>query len=491
MNKILKQSFWSTIIIYIGVVLGFINSIFLFPKFLSPDQIGLIRQIISASTILIPLATFGVSASYIKFYPTFNISKKEKNEYFTFYFLIISISYLLIFSILNFLFDDIKNVFTEKSDLLFQYFDILLLILLFMSFSSLFEAFLKSRYNTIMNNYVNGVSNRLLTSISIIIFSYGLISFNDLIFLQPLIYFIGLLILVSYSYQIEKFSFNLNFQNIKKSLNKIINFNSYSFLGAFSSMLVLNVDVLMVTSILGLTQTGIYTTAFYIGMIIEIPRRAISQISTPYISENLKNNNYSKIEKNYKDVSLHQCMIGVIFLVIILINLDNIYNIIPNTEKFISGKNVVYIIGISKLIIMSFSYNSELISLSKYYRFTVITILSLALLTIILNLLLIPFYGMEGAALASLISITIFNIIKFLYIKIKMKISPFSINTLKIILIGIFIYYFSSFIPQFENNFLDIILKSTVTMSFYIITLYSLKISPAFNEIIKKIIGKR
>ena len=78
MNKILKQSFWSTIIIYIGVVLGFINSIFLFPKFLSPDQIGLIRQIISASTILIPLATFGVSASYIKFYPTFNISKKEK-----------------------------------------------------------------------------------------------------------------------------------------------------------------------------------------------------------------------------------------------------------------------------------------------------------------------------------------------------------------------------------------------------------------------------
>ena len=491
MNRILKQSFWSTIIIYIGVVLGFINSIFLFPKFLSPDQIGLIRQIISASTILIPLTTFGVGASYIKFYPIFKKNKNEKNEYFTFYFLIISISYLLIFSILNFLFNDIKNLFTEKSELLFQYFDILLLILLFMSFTSLFEAFLRSRYNTIMNNYVNGVSNRLLTSISIIIFSYGLISFNDLIFLQPLIYFIGLLIIIFYSYKIEKFTINLNFQNIKESFNKIINFNAYSFLGAFSTMLVLNVDVLMVTSILGLTETGIYTTAFYIGMIIEIPRRAISQISTPYISENLKNNNYSKIEKNYRDVSLHQSMIGVIFLVLILINLDNIYNIIPNTEKFISGKNVVYIIGISKLIIMSFSYNSELISLSKYYRFTVITILSLALLTIILNVLLIPLYGMEGAAIASLISITIFNIIKFLYIKLKMKISPFSIDTFKIILIGIFIYYFSSFIPQFENIYLDIILKSIITISFYISILYSLRISPAFNKMMKKVIGKR
>ena len=71
-----------------------------------------------------------------------------------------------------------------------------------------------------------------------------------------------------------------------------------------------------------------------------------------------------------------------------------------------------------------------------------------------------------------------------------MKISPFSINTLKIILIGILIYYFSSFIPQFENIFLDIILKSTITMSFYIVIIYSLKISPSFNKIIKKVIGK-
>ena len=56
----------------------------------------------------------------------------------------------------------------------------------------------------------------------------------------------------------------------------------------------------MVTSFLGLSDTGIYTTAFYIGMIIEIPRRAISQISVPFISENIKKKNFSKIEKNYK-----------------------------------------------------------------------------------------------------------------------------------------------------------------------------------------------
>ena len=165
----------------------------------------------------------------------------------------------------------------------------------------------------------------------------------------------------------------------------------------------------MVTSILGLSDTGIYTTAFYIGMIIEIPRRAISQISIPFISEQVNNKNFEKIEKNYKDVSLHQMLIGVLFLILIFINLQNIYNLLPNSKNFISGMDVVYIIALSKLVMMSFSYSSELINFSKYYKFTVVTIIILAFLTISLNLILIPKFGMIGAAYASLISCLLYT----------------------------------------------------------------------------------
>ena len=67
MGILLRQSFWSTIVIYFGGVLGFINSIILFPSFLDTEQIGIIRQIISASTLLIPITTFGVNSAYVKF----------------------------------------------------------------------------------------------------------------------------------------------------------------------------------------------------------------------------------------------------------------------------------------------------------------------------------------------------------------------------------------------------------------------------------------
>ena len=220
-------------------------------------------------------------------------------------------------------------------------------------------------------------------------------------------------------------------------------------------------------------------------MIIEIPRRAILQISTPFISENIKENNFKKIEKNYKDVSIHQMLIGVLFYVILILNVDNIFNLIPNSKEFSAGKDVVYIIGLSRLVIMVFSYNSELISFSKYYKFTVITIIALAVITVTLNFYLIPEYGMVGAAYASLLSLIFFNLIKYIFIKIKMKITPFSINSIKTVLVGIFVYLAVLSIPESNNTIVDIIIKTTLSSFIFVITAYTLKISPELNKLIK------
>ena len=487
MGKILKQSFWSTVVIYFGVLLGFINSIILFPKFLSTEQIGLIRQIISASTLLIPITTFGVNSAYVKFYHFFKDSISGKKEFFSFNFFIVLLSYVITSFLIYIFFDEIKFIFNEKSDLFIDYFYIVYYILFILSISTLFESYLRARYETVMSNIVNGVSNRFFTAITILLLSQSIINFNELINIQIAIYSFGLLILIYHSNKKDSISFTFKFPEIRPYFKKILNFSSYSFLGSFSNIIVLNVDVLMVTSLLGLSQTGIYTTAIYIGMVIEIPRRAISQISIPFISENIKNNNFNKIQKNYKEISLHQILIGTLFFILIVTNLNNIFNLIPNSEEFIKGKDVVYIIGLSKLIIMSFSYNSELISLSKYYRFTVITIIILAFISIMLNLILIPKYGMIGAAYASLISILLYNIIKFIFIKVKMKISPFSIDSFKIIIVGLIVFIIINyFIPSISNPLLDIVIKSIVTTSIYLGVLYKLNVSSKFNDLLNQ-----
>ena len=485
MGKILKQGFWSTVVIYFGVILGFINSIILFPKFLTTEQIGLFRQIISASTLLVPLTTFGVSAAYVKFYPIFKKSSEQKNQFFSYNLLVILISYLFTTLCIYFFFNEISLIFKENSQLFLDYFYVVYSILFILSLSVLFESYLRSRYDTILSNIINGVSNRIFTSISIILFSFSLLNFKNIIDLQIIIYGLGLITIILYAYKKDSFKLFMSFNKIKFKIKEIFNYSAYSFIGLSSNIIVLNIDVLMVTSLLGLSETGIYTTAFYIGMIIEIPRRAISQISIPYISENIKEQNFKKIEKNYKDISIHQMIIGVLFYMILILNIDNIFNLIPNSEKFYSGKDIVYIIGLSKLIIMSFSYNSELISLSKYYKFTVITIICLAILTIGLNLFLIPIFGMIGAAYASLISITFYNLLKHIFIKYKMKISPFSINSIKTILVGIFVYFAVLSIPKNDIILIDIFIKTIISSFIFVISIYALKISPDLNKLIK------
>ena len=485
MGKILKQGFWSTVVIYFGVILGFINSIILFPKFLTTEQIGLFRQIISASTLLVPLTTFGVSAAYVKFYPIFKKSSEQKNQFFSYNLLVILISYLFTTLCIYIFFNEISLIFKENSQLFLDYFYVVYFILFILSLSVLFESYLRSRYDTILSNIINGVSNRIFTSISIILFSFSLLNFKNIIDLQIIIYGLGLITIILYAYKKDSFKLFMSFNKIKFKIKEIFNYSAYSFIGLSSNIIVLNIDVLMVTSLLGLSETGIYTTAFYIGMIIEIPRRAISQISIPYISENIKEQNFKKIEKNYKDISIHQMIIGVLFYIILILNIDNIFNLIPNSEKFYSGKDIVYIIGLSKLIIMSFSYNSELISLSKYYKFTVITIICLAILTIGLNLFLIPIFGMIGAAYASLISITFYNLLKHIFIKYKMKISPFSINSIKTILVGIFVYFAVLSIPKNDIILIDIFIKTIISSFIFVISIYALKISPDLNKLIK------
>ena len=488
MGKLLKQSFWSTIIIYIGVILGFINSIILFPKFLSTEQIGLVRQILSASIMLVPLTTFGTSAAYLKFYPKFKENNDQKNQLLTLQLMIIILSCFVTCSIIFLSVDYIKFYINDNSKLLFQYFHLLYFLVIIFSLSSIFEAYLKSRYEIILNNYVNGVSNRFLTGIFLIFFSLNIIDFNFFLNLQILIYLFGLIILIIYSQKKEKIVLVLNIRKIRKSIKKILNFCSFSFLGNFSHILVLNIDILMVTSILGLSDTGIYTTAFYIGMIIDIPRRAISQISLPFISENIQKKNFKIIEDNYREISINQMMIGILLFNLIIVNLDNIYDLMPNSEKFISGKSVVGIIALSKLIIMSFSYNSEIISLSKYYRFTVLLIMILAIFTIGLNLILIPKYGMIGAAYSSLFAVLIFNIIKFIFLKIKMDISPFNYKTLLLAIIGILIYILTVFIPNFKNPIIDIMINSFIISIIYLCLIIKLKLSPKFNSIFYNLI---
>ena len=486
MGILLKQSFWSSLIIYIGVLIGFINSLILFPKYLKTEEIGLLRQIISAATLLLPLAAFGISGTSIKFYPEFSKDVKSKNEFFSFQFLLTIIGLFLVL-ILTFIFNkELINFFSKKSELITDYFDIIFFILFLLTLSTIFESYLKSRMHIILPNFTNGVLNRIFTGFSVLLLSASIINFHQMIYLQVPIYSIGVLILIFYSYKKEKFTIDLNFIKIKNKINSILNFNIYSLISGFGNIIILNIDILMISALLGLSDTGIYTTAFYIAIIIEMPRRAVSQISTPILSKLFKENNLKSIKNYYKIVSINQLIIGSLLFLLVISNLENIFNLIPNKDNFIKGISIVPIICIAKLITMSSSFGSELILMSKHYKFSVTSIIILAIITVISNYFLIPIYGINGAAYAALLSSIIFNLSKIIFIYYKYRFLPFSIKSVYVIIITIITFLIIYFLPSNQNYILDILFKSFFIMIFFVPIIYLFKVSIDLNKLIDK-----
>ena len=491
MGVFLKQSFWSSLIIYFGVIIGFINSLILFPKYLNTEQIGLLRQIISAATLLLPLSAFGISATAIKFYPEFSLDNKSKNQFFSIQLLLTIIGFFSVLIIIFSFFPLISEFFSKKSELIINYFDVIIFILLLLTISTIFEAYLRARMHIILPNITNGVLNRILTGSSILLLSASLISFNEMIYFQIPIYALGVIILIIFSYKKERFKLDFHLDKIKNKIKDIFNYNLYSLISGFGNVIILNVDILMISALLGLSDTGIYTTAFYIGIIIEMPRRAVSQISTPILSKLFRNKDLNSINYNYKMVSINQLIIGMLLFLLIVTNLNNIYNLIPNNQNFISGIGVVPIICLAKLITMASSFSSELIMMSKHYKFSVTSIIFLAIITILSNYFLIPKFGINGAAYAALISSIGFNLTKTIFIYLKFGFFPFSKNTFIVLILGIIIYLIIKQFSIIDNIIIEIITKSLIITTLFILPIYFLNVSQEFNRIIKRYINKK
>ena len=97
-------------------------------------------------------------------------------------------------------------------------------------------------------------------------------------------------------------------------------------------------------------------------------------------------------------------LIGGFILLAIWLNIDLIFHILPNGATFATAKYVVLILGVSQLVLGTFTICLTALNYSRYYAFSLILSLVLTVSAIMLNNYLVPLYGMEGAALSNLIS---------------------------------------------------------------------------------------
>jgi O-antigen/teichoic acid export membrane protein len=227
------------------------------------------------------------------------------------------------------------------------------------------------------------------------------------------------------------------------------------------------------------------------GLMIAIPRNVIAAISTPILAQAWKRDDHAQIADIYKKSSANLLLVGCFLFLGIWCNLDFIYQIIPNHEVYEAGKWVVLMVGISKVIDMGTGLNSEILINSKYYRYDLFFYLILAIGIVVGNLIFIPLYSYNGAALASLIALGGYNAIKYFFLWNKMGMQPFDMKTLGIILSSILIGYIVLAIPVIgENWFVNVGLRSTAIALLFFGACWAFNLSPDIRLMIENKLKK-
>jgi O-antigen/teichoic acid export membrane protein len=161
-----------------------------------------------------------------------------------------------------------------------------------------------------------------------------------------------------------------------------------------------------------------------------------------------------------------------------------LYEILP--EKFTGGLFIVIIIGLAKLYDNLMGNNNAIIFNSDYYRVVLFFGVLLAVTAIIFNMILIPLYGIEGSAIATFLAIIIYNTLKLVFVKMKLKMHPFSFTTIKVLfLLALFTFSFY-YIEFWFHPIINIILKSIIVVLLYLVVIYKFNFSEDINTQLKK-----
>lgn len=489
MGLVVRQSIQSSLISYTGVVIGYINLLYLYPKYLAPEQVGLLRTLQDAAILFTPFAQFGLAQTIIRYYPRFVSDKPTSQQFINLMLLLTLLGFGIFYLIYQYFEPTLLSYFEENAAAVLHYSSIIIGLTLCLVLVAILEAFSRSLLRTVIPNLLREVGSRLFLSILVLLYFSGTLSFDQFVVGTLVAHLVWLILLILYLTFNHELSFKASLPSVeKKKMVELLQFSLLSFAGMAGMILVGKIDSMMVAALLGLAANAVYTTAFYMATVIEIPKRAISQLAMPLISRAFEKNDMQDIERIYRKTSLNQFIIGLLLLMGVWINLDTLFNLMPNGDHYELGKWVVMIVGAGKLVDMVFGPSSEIIVLSKYYKFNIVLVLGLACLVIISNQLLIPRYGIEGAAWGSALALVIFNMVKYLFIYATLKIQPFSSGTIKVMGIGGFTLLINSLIPVFESSLVDVVVRSLMATLIFGSLIIIVKPSEEVTELYQQVL---
>ena len=502
MGVVARQSIKGTIANYIGVAIGLVTTFFVQTKLLTAEEIGLVEVLAQSALLFSGLAQLGTNSSAIRYYPYFKDEDSRDHGFFGWTLIVPFIGFLIFLTVFFIFKGAISNTFGDKSKLFVDYVDFVIPLAFLMLYLSVFETNSNLLLRIAVPKFIREVGLRIMLLVIYLLYGFDIISLKGLVIFFCSSYGIATLLNIIYLLSLKRISFKIDLKYISRKLkNDFIFYTLFMITSALAGNITPLLNKFFLAGKEGLFTAGIFTIAVNIAMVVEMPYRSLGTISKPMISEGIASSNIKEVNKICQSVTLHQLIAGAMIFFVVWANLDLFFDLLPNGEIYRAGKWVVFIIGLSRLFNSVLGIGGTALGYSKYYYFSLIFTILLTASSIILNIILIPLWGMTGASIATLVAYMIFYTLLLAMVKWKLGVSPFSWADLKVLLVIVMMFLVNTLWAKYLSplciygfdggligQFADAILRTGIIVLAGIMTIYRMNVSYQMNEIIQKLL---
>ena len=484
MGIVFRQSLNNSIVTYAGFGIGALNTLVLYLNFMNPKYYGLIQVILSAATVLNPILAFGVPNTLVKFYSSFENNKVK--EGFLTLMLLLPLVLMLPIAVLTFVGNEaIGSFLSRENPIVRDYVWHIFLIGMAMAYFEVFYGWARVHMKSVFGNFMKEVFSRVAVSVMLLLLHFEYITVEFFVHALVGVYVLRMIVMKVYAYSLHMPKLSFEFPH---NIRNIMVYTSLIILGGSVAIVLLEVDKVMINQFIELENVAYYSVAGFIAMVIAVPSRSTHQITYPLTAEQLNNKDLASLERLYKKSSLTLFAIASLLFLLIFLNLDDMYTMMP--EDYRNGYMIFVWLGLAKVYDSILGNNNSILYNSDYYKAILMFGVLLAVLTILLNLWLIPAYGLDGAAIASFSALFIYNTLKLAYVRWKFKILPFTTETWQVgiisMVLGVGFYY----IDFPFHAVINIILKGILITTLFVGLLYKFKISEDLYTLLTRILSK-
>lgn len=465
---------------------GFLITLFI-TNYLGAKLFGSYTYLLNYIVLIASMLQLGTHAGLAFTLPR---AKEKKGSYITFsmsisFFVSLVISVLLLFYIDNIV------VFLNDQQLSRNIILLAIPILLLHPLKSIIVASLRGYKKSKALVMVRDILSNLVFFMNIVIAVFLFMEKSIIILLLAQIGMLLICVIYGLFYLVKNQLISVPWILNKKEIIKFMRYAIIMLFSGFIAMLINRMDIAMIGYFLPSTDVGIYRAISRVATYIVFLNSNINVILGPEISRLASENKKEDISKIYQNITRWVTIFGALVFALIILDPAHIAGLFG--KEFLAGQSVLVMISIGKFVGLIVGPVALLNTMMNHPKSNLISNVFVLFINFILNIWLIPLYGIMGAAIATAISIFLANTLRLSLLYYKERIHCFHWSILKPIIsliISLTLTFLFKEVLDISNQFLSHMSSYLFFVFLFISLLFVLQLTKEEKEIINRLIKK-